>query len=739
MPFGRKAGKMLRALDKMLVEGLGAVDPGTAKNLGKFLRASGFGTAAERARDFSDAAPEKRYRAFVELRLALEAATVKLYRPPRAPEAGVGAGDAAALAAAARSFATTDEAAAALAEGVDLSGLDPDQVASLLGNDDLRDRAAAALRQHEPERVAEWVGALARKANGHARRGAYLLARNLDPAQAAELTRPSWHRPEDELAAFAFLYPRRQECRQVLAKALDPDDPAPLPGRRLALRIIARSARGGEPAAWAPLAEGDAELEALVKMSAFKCEEEDALRLRSWASSLDEPVLKATAFTQLFLEGEIDTKRFVVELPRTRDQLEALLRPLRGTGRLENLEKHWGARACPSQPLVEREALVEELVALGDLRVRGLVRRLLADPEGSLRAAVLPLAAHILGLLPTRRLADLGPLARGRFSRLSRDDLHAYERFLHPVLEAVPDVRLAGYAGYLMRRRGPDAIPGPGLRALGETMIPVWGGLLEDRDQKLALLALRELEALAADPRARARLDEREEGKDPLEVAVEKLLVPGLAAEARERLEALDRGEAVPRLLEAARTRKETREAVLDLLTDWREADVLPFLAKLMGSPLPDMVKGKPGSRQARWLDKPVTRRLRAFAAAARPVLEQALTSENWTVRHHAAVLLGELADASSSRALAAALSAEDELDGRQAMVEALGRCGGDDAVPALAPLARGGDLQLRALRALAESGSPDAKALLTELLEGAEDLGLKRELRRALDRWEQA
>jgi HEAT repeat protein len=106
--------------------------------------------------------------------------------------------------------------------------------------------------------------------------------------------------------------------------------------------------------------------------------------------------------------------------------------------------------------------------------------------------------------------------------------------------------------------------------------------------------------------------------------------------------------------------------------------------------------------------------------------------SENWTVRHHAAHLLGELATESTTPTLSMALEEEGVEEVRNQIIHSLGCTGGSQAVDALEPLIRSSlpADQARAARALGEISLPEAHSLLKELLESTEDLSLKRLLR---------
>jgi hypothetical protein len=637
----------------------------------------------------------------------------------------------------ARRFDGNGPALAYLHESPDLSALGAEEVEVLLANDDLRHAAAAALRAAGAEPVRAWVQALSRSPSALARRGAYLLAEVLEPEESARLTRPSWERPEDQAAAFAFLHPRRLEARPAILEALEAS--TPLEGRRFALRMVARSAREGEPDRWAELTDDDPELEALVKVARFKAEEVNMDRLRSWSASVEEPELRVLASLQLWMEGGTDGRYFAQELQRVQEEglhLNLLLGPMRGLSRLEPLLKEWLLCREASVPVARRRAMARQVVAAGDLRFARLFLESLQDPDAEVRDLLYPYLCEALGLLPVRLRADLSPLAHGDFDELSNDDLRSLEQALVPALPVVPDLRLGAIVGYLLKRLGPDSIPREALRPLGPALWPSLANFLGAEDRALASLARGELEAARDDPRAGAILEDHEGGQDPLEAAVERLLVPARRDEARAALEALPREATSSRLLELARSRKDARSALLDLLADWGAEEAIPFMVRMLGSPLPDMIKGRPGSRDLRWLKKDVGGWLERMGPAARPHLDEALASENWTVRHHAATLLTSLALAESGEALARTLDEESEPECREALVTALGTCGGQGAVEALEPLARGEDLgeALRAVRSLGQVGGATAHKLLEELLSTATDLGLKRELRRALD-----
>lgn len=745
MPLGRKAASMLRALDKFLVRGLGSIREETARDLAGFLRANGLGKAADRARQLRDPAPERRYRAFVELRIALEEAVVKLYRPgegppPRsqlvlAPDSISRVEDLRSLLEASRRFEATPAALAFLQTGPDLSGLDGEGVEALMGNDDLRQPAARLLRKSPAEQLSSWISHLTGSANRLSRQGCYLLAPGLPPEDATRLTRPSWIRPEDQDQAFEFFHPRRMECRRGLAEALLPDQDVSLEGRRFALRMVARSAREGEPEKWDGSLEEDPETAALLQIARFKAGEVDLDRVRSWSSSLDSRELRAIATLQCWLEGDAEPRAFAQEMQRSRDLLPLMLGPLRSTSRLDGLVKSWTASLSPARPVAERERALGEALASGDRRLATPFLKLLQDPSRSIREPLLPFLCSCLGLLPIRLSVDFAPLSQTPFEEFSSDVLHGFERSLLPSLERVPDVRLAPYVGYLLRRSGPEAVPAPGIRALGGALLPELEILLTSPDRRLQILALQELEALRGSPRAQAILDNHQAGRDPLENAVEKLLVPAQAPQGRSELDALERPQAVPRLLEMARTRKEAREPILEILTDWKSEETLPFLVRLLGSPLPDMVRGKPGARETRWMEKTTSDHFRAFGAIAAPTLEAALGSENWTVRHHAASLLGEIGLETSTPPIARALEHEEVEEVHSQLVASLGATGGPLAIEALEPLARSSQAsnQMRAARSLSRIPLPEARQLLEELLAGAQDMAMKRFLRSAL------
>ena len=740
---------MLRALDKFLVKGLGSIQEHVARDLAGFLRANGLGKAAARAREIREDKPDRRYRAFVELRIALEEAVVKLFRPGHlgAPlpagatlvvvgRTALGAPDE--LIEAAGRFEGTPEALAYLQAVPDLGGLTGEQVEVLMANDDLRRPAARALGQAPPEQVREWVRHLAGAANGLARRGAYLLAEALDPGEAARETLPSWSREEDQDDAFESFHPRRLDMREGLLAGLDPDRELPLAARRFALRLVARSAKEGEADRWEPLAGDDPELVALVKLARFKSGEVLGDRLRAWASSAEEPELRALATLQCWMEGDVDPRAHQTELQRNRANLHLLLAPLRNTARLEIFLKQWQASLELSRPQAERARAAEELLASGDRRLASRLLHTLADPSPAIRERLQPYLAAAMGLYPVRLLVDLAPLETTPPEQFSSDVVRAYERWLLPIVPRIPDARLAPWIGHLLGRGATEVCP-EAVRAMGGALTGELAVLLSHPEPAVQTLARQSLEALRHTPRAARILEDHEAGKDPMEAALERLLLPELAAEGKRALEALDRATTVPRLVEVARSRKLAREAVLEVLSEWRAEAALPVLVKLLGSPLPDMVRGKPGNRETRWVEKSTGRHLLAYGAGARPALEAALESANWTVRHHAAHLLGELALEASSVPLARALEAEAEEESRAALVAALGRTGGEEAVVALEPLVRSSLVadQIRAVRALHGVRTASARGLLEEVMATAKDLGLKRELRRVLEAWD--
>ncbi len=766
MPLGKKAAQMLRALDRLLVPGLSAMDPTTAEKLSGFLRANGFGAAAAEAAEMVDPAPEKRYRTFVELRRELEGAVVKLYRPP-APDVPADAWgllvpeadripDPARLAAAARGFRQTDAALLFLAGSPDLSSLTDDGIEALLANADLRSPAVGHLRKLPPEGLAPLLDRLARQGNALVRRSVWKLAEGLDELEAARRLLPTLVHPGDLSAAFEFLFPRRKEVRQALEAVLtgartDPTPgpdapappvlptpgPAPLPARRLAMRILARSAKEGEPDRWAPACGDDPELAGLLRVARYRAGEIDVIRMRSFATSIDEPVLRALAIAQLLLDGEIDTPRFQKEMFQRRDQLEPLLTPLKGTGRIEGLAKTWRNQLRPSNSPGERRGALDELAALDEPSLAWLLAGWRDEPSPELADRMLDLLVEWTGLEPLAMAVDLAPLEGGDFDRFGSDVLHAYQTQLLPRVKRLPDVRFAPFLAYLVRRHGPAALPAGTLEALAEPAIPALGSLLSHPDPATRRLALASLEGLRHDPRAARVLEEREQGEDPLELAVARLVLPGSESDGRARLESLGRDAVAPRLIELAKSRKDLRDPLLALLAEWRRDEALPLLAKLLGSPAPDLVKGKPGSRETRWLEKPVGRWLTAYRERGRAPLEAALANGNWTVRHHAAWLLGrdELASPASSPALARALAAETEDEVKAELIQTLGTSGGSEAVAALLPVARsGGPMVPKALRALSQTGEPQAKKELEAMLAEARDLNQKRDLRRALD-----
>lgn len=748
MPLGRRAAKLLRALDRLLTGGLAQVPPEAARELEAKLKESGFGIASALAPAFADPAPDKRYKAYVDLRLAIESTLVKVMRPAHEPLAGAPVGlfarraspvsSPSGLVDAARRFDGLVPALAYLASDPDLAGLDPPAVEVLLANDDLKRAAARALVRAGPARVGEWIAYLVGREARSSRHGAYLLVPGLEPAAAARATLPSWARSEDHEVAWDALSPLRREARDGLLAAFDPAAPAPLPARRFALRLVARSARPAETSAWEPLLEGDPELAALHRIARFKAEQAGIVELRAWAGTLDEPILRATALAQLVLENDLDKVRFQAELQQGRATLPYLLGPLRGTSKTEPLVRLWAERLAWSRPPAERRAALEELVACGERQAVDLLERAARDPRPELRALAYPALVSRVGLLAVRRAVDFAPLAAGGYERFGTDVLHGYDNALLPVLDRVPDVRLLPYLRFLLGRGDPAAVPEAVLVAYGELAVPLLGELLDRPELPLARLARARLEALRATPEAASLLGSREAGADPCARALARLAVPELAADARKELEGLGRSEVVPRLVDAIRKQRELREPALEVLAAWRAPEAIPLLIKLLGTPAPEMVKGKPGNRESRWLSKPVTRHLEAYGPDAAGPLAEALANPNWTVRHHAATLLaglGKGAGAAGER-LASAWYAEKEDEVRHALVAAMGAVGDEASTACLATVLGGADaaMQTKAARALGAVGTPKAREAVEAALARTTDLALKRELKKALE-----
>lgn len=474
----------------------------------------------------------------------------------------------------------------------------------------------------------------------------------------------------------------------------------------------------------------------------------DAKVLRQYIGDMDNTTLRIYAKLELLRSGEIDRRYLLAEFNSEDPSVhETALTAMREIGDHEML--------AALEPLVQEARFgktrsIRKTALLKLRHLHGSVFEPLfvgaaADPDPDVAAVARTRLVELWGFPALELFHDPWRAIDRDPTGLSLDELHALNYYVLPHVAVTGDGRFAAYLAHLFadfcgsgRQYDYEHDLKPRLIDFGEPLVPLLAEYLFVPDQTLSLAA-EDLLLHIGGPTAKRALADFHSGTPPIEVAFRQLGNPATAEGARAVIIAEGPG-TIPSLLELLGDPK-CRGEVLRILVAFKEPSTFPAMLRLLGNPAPELLVSGDISvmlRDTGFADREITHRLIELGEPIVDPLVEKLTDENWTVRYHAALVLGRVGCARATMALIRTMQREsDSVEVVRACVTALGALGATEAVPLLTPYLTdvNREVRIEAYAALGLIGNPEAAGPLQEALAGCRNLAEKRLIQRALER----
>lgn len=733
--------EFLQALDRLLLEPPRKDGAKKYADLRRRLRQLGLEAVALHLEGLDEAPAPRRFKSLVEARTKLAAAVTKLVRPRYSPsweplqEGGIlhGSPEATKLSDViplALNWARRDQAWTRLAQVEDFSKASLGELEILLSNGDTRAGTLRGLARAPKEQRQAWIEWFRNHGHLWVRQASYELLEGIPGLELAALLQPSWSRPSDQARARICLRSLGSDVAHGFRNWLKEAEATPAVALGFALER-SLPALSSEDRSWLEELSGRSpEVDALLELARVQIGVLSVQELEGVAATHEASESRSLAGAKLWQESKQDPKLLRRLLDREGISAARVLTWLQGSQSLGGLSPAWRSSLLPHQDLETRQKALQEIEAGLPPDTVALVAPSLVDPHESVRAQAVRIQAHFEGISPLFRAFEglEAPAPEpGPGGTAARRD---FQSRIAPLLSKIPDRRFLPWLRDTLLHSSPEALPQEVLEAFGPLLAPIFAEVLEDPDQREgALSAMLRVYSIAE---CLELLDRVDASEDPIQRALTRLPHEEFFPAGSALLEPID-AERAGALLQLAKSKKAVRPPLLRILAREGYAPALELFLKLLGSPLPEMVPGTSPNRSLRWTEKAWIEDILFFDSQVLPGLERALTSENWTVRHHAAWLLAILEAPEAAQALATCLGRDPEPEVRLACLKALGRSSGPAAAEALEAWFQEGppEDRLHVLRALEALEPKLALAILPRLELAKKDLALRRELER--------
>lgn len=622
-----------------------------------------------------------------------------------------------------------------------LASKDVGDLIPVLTNAELAGTLLTMLTQHGANKRLEMAETLVGCHNVLLKRAALALTHGIPPEHRARFLLRCLSEKPIAARAGALLAEAGVAALRPLTDALQQNaDPA----RRIQLLRVMRRLRGLQPPRLlgdlARDPDGNVAFWARVALHAMG--QDQTGYLREAASFPDMHQRRIFAKRELVRTEVLKARMLVSELDHSDPIAHAYA--AEAIGELENVEElvaplvHTLTR---SQDKSARLAALQRLSHFEDGRLYEALREAARDPAPEIRKRATARLVALRGFSALEEHFDLGPVLTREYDAMSFAQ-HRYFLFhVLPMLRHVPDYRFARYLARLTRDTCDREIDydfevnlKPILTAFGEAMTDELGELARSPNGNLSSIA-EELLLRLPTRQAREMVEKARSSQDPLHVAYRNLRNAVLRTAAREELARAGRA-AVPIVLPGLDDH-ELRADVCWILGEVLDSAAIPKLIALLGE-CGDPKSGHESDTIARprFFNGPVTYALVAYGERVAKHLKAPLASPDWSVRAHAACIVGRIHDVPSLPTLRALLTDQNP-DVALAAMDAVAEMKDEESVHTLANHLRSEHTRLMnaAVQALATLGTPSALAVVEAAIPDMKDLSRRRMMQNALGR----
>jgi len=474
----------------------------------------------------------------------------------------------------------------------------------------------------------------------------------------------------------------------------------------------------------------------------------DERKLKHNILDLEDHVLRIYSKLHLFKKGIIDNKFLLTEFNGDNPEIHKLtFEALDNLGDKQLLDI--------INPLVE-ETLYDSSPSA---RKKGLIKLVKSNSQALAWKVLLPASEDsdtVIASMAKKRLIELlgfealnvfFDVSNAIFSttdKLALEVRHYIDYFILPHIANAGDCRFTPYLNHLFVEHSAkkqkfdyDNTIKPILLNFGEPLIPFLGENLFASEQDISLAAEELLIEIGGEEAEKARAA-FSKGAPPVETAFRQLTNPRIANNARQVI--ISEGvSTVPRLL-ALISDPRYREEVLIILAEFATPESFPAMLKLLGNPSADMLVSGDISiimRDTGFSDRSITRHLITIGEPVVTCLVEKLQSDNWSIRYHATLILGEIGDSRAIPELIRLFHREDEsLEVVGAIIRSFGLMETTEAVSIIAPhLAdESRAIRLETYITLGRIGTKSALDALKESLSKCRDINEKKAIQKAIN-----
>jgi len=464
--------------------------------------------------------------------------------------------------------------------------------------------------------------------------------------------------------------------------------------------------------------------------------------LREWAASVDQPLERVFAKLELINDGVMKEKQLVSEL-KNADQL-AHKYAAEAITELTDFPKQLSkiiAAVQRSSDREERLQAMQKLALFDDRRLLEYFEEGARDAHEPVRRRAISRLVSLKGFTAIEEYFDVDPVLNTPYSELSLSEQQYIIYHVLPLIPRAPDFRFAPYLAALTADTCEHGIDlqfelnlKPILVEFGEPLLYELGRLAFSRNPYLSSIA-EELLLRMRLPTAREMVEKSRSSAAPVQVAFRNLYNKSLREQARRELAAA--GRLAIQMLLPGLTDPRIQDDVLWILGRIREPSTIPKLIELLGEKTEGFSNstGGPG-----FLESALTQCLLSFGEPCFESLRAAIQSNDWSVRCHAAHVLGKARDHQASFSLRDLLDDPNE-EVVIATTGALGNLLDEDVIPELAALLTHSSARIirGVVQALTQINSKDAVPFLQTAVKNTRSLELRRDFQAAIQSLEQS
>jgi HEAT repeat protein len=474
----------------------------------------------------------------------------------------------------------------------------------------------------------------------------------------------------------------------------------------------------------------------------------DERLLKQQTSNLDNDILRIYSKVFLHQKGIIDDKYVLSEFNSDDENAHKIafdaMEDL-GQRRLMDLIKPLIEEAIyGSSPSVRSKYLAKIISGRNSLLIRDVFLPAAFDTDKSVSTMAKNRLIELSGFEAMALFFDTSSAIFSDPEKLGLEALHYINYYLVPHIAHTGDCRFTRFLNHLVfhysskkQQYDYENSIKPILINFGEPLIDFLAEDLFANEPSISLAAeelLIEIGGKEAD-KARSSFNS---GAPPVEMAYRQLGNPRTSANARQVI--LNEGKStVPHLIELLSDPR-YREEAMTILAQFQAPESFPALLKLLGNPSSDMLMSGDISvilRDTGLADRPITKHIITIGDPIIDSLVEKLSESNWTIRYHAALILGEIGNSRAVPELIRLYHREsDSLEVIGAIIKSFGLMGTSEAVSLLKEHIEDPSREIRyeTYRALGRIGSMEAIACMKDALSKCQQLNDKRLIQKAIE-----